>query len=152
MKLELHLTSGELLGLKKLIRHGEEYLDYILDQVADETDDTDFTFSDLSEKVVAATKCSQEQTELYIRLSATHNLKCDPEFFQAVLDKKKPFEVRNNDRDFHVGDFINLLEFDRGTSSYTGREIKAIKVTYVLKDYAVIADGYVVLGLDANSY
>lgn len=86
--------------------------------------------------------------DLDLRLSATHDLKCDPEYFQAVKDGRKPFEVRNNDRDFHVGDYINLREYDRVKQCYTGEVILKIKITYVLKDYPALVDGFVVLGLE----
>jgi ASC-1-like (ASCH) protein len=81
-------------------------------------------------------------------LSATHDLKCGPEYFQAVKEGKKPFEVRNNDRDFHVGDYINLREYDRVKQCYTGEVVLKIRITYVLKDYPALLDGFVVLGLE----
>ena len=42
----------------------------------------------------------------------THHLKTLPEFFQAVIDGRKPMEFRNNDRDFKVGDRCILEEFE----------------------------------------
>ena len=86
--------------------------------------------------------------DLDLRMSATHNLKCDPEYFQAVKDGRKPFEVRNNDRDFHVGDYINLREYDRVKQCYTG-EVIEVKITYILKDFPdALVYGFVVLGLE----
>lgn len=41
----------------------------------------------------------------------THHLKTMPEYFQAVIDGKKPFEVRKNDRDFKSGDHCLLEEY-----------------------------------------
>ena len=41
-----------------------------------------------------------------------HVLKIWPSFFQEMIDGKKPFEVRKNDRDFRVGDVLKLLAYD----------------------------------------
>ena len=41
----------------------------------------------------------------------THHLKTKTEYFQAVIDGKKPFEIRFNDRDFKSGDRVILEEY-----------------------------------------
>lgn len=41
----------------------------------------------------------------------THHLKTMPEYFQAGIDGKKPFEVRYNDRNFKPGDNCILEEY-----------------------------------------
>ena len=33
-----------------------------------------------------------------------HTVKCYPEYFKLLLDGSKPFEVRENDRIYEVGD------------------------------------------------
>jgi ASC-1-like (ASCH) protein len=59
-----------------------------------------------------------------------HKLKIQPEYFKAVCTGKKSFEIRNNDRDFKVGDTLLLQEFMPQTQSYTGRVVER-KVTYI---------------------
>lgn len=59
-----------------------------------------------------------------------HNLKILPQYFKAVIDGIKKFELRKNDRDYQVGDCIFLNEFD-GTN-YTGNSLP-VMITYILK-------------------
>jgi hypothetical protein len=58
-----------------------------------------------------------------------HELKTWPEFFSAILDGRKPFEIRENDRDFDVGDVLHLREWEPDRCAYTGRETR-VRVTY----------------------
>ena len=51
----------------------------------------------------------------------THELKILPEYFGAVSLREKTFEIRKNDRDYHVGDTLVLKEWDG--EKYTGRQI-----------------------------
>jgi hypothetical protein len=60
-----------------------------------------------------------------------HNLKCWPEFFQAIVDGLKSHDLRRaDDRDFQVGDHIRLREFDPSIGDYTGRQ-GLVEITYV---------------------
>lgn len=78
----------------------------------------------------------------------THELKCWPQFFDAILDGSKPYEVRKDDRDFAVGDTLHLREWNPDTWVYTGRETRA-RITHKLTDNAFgVALGYCVLGLN----
>lgn len=60
-----------------------------------------------------------------------HELKVWPEYFQAIIDNKKKFELRKNDRGFQVGDTLVLKEFEPGGSKFSGREAE-VKVTYAI--------------------
>lgn len=40
-----------------------------------------------------------------------HALKTLPEYFEAVWENKKTFELRKNDRDFKVGDYLAFNEW-----------------------------------------
>lgn len=42
----------------------------------------------------------------------THDLKILPEFFGPVIEGRKTFEIRKNDRGFQKGDTVRLLEWD----------------------------------------
>jgi ASC-1-like (ASCH) protein len=77
----------------------------------------------------------------------THELKTEPPYFQAVLDGRKKFEIRKNDRDFQVGDKLILKEYDADVHVFTGRKVE-VMVTY-MTDYAQ-QPGYVVLGIESQ--
>ena len=76
-----------------------------------------------------------------------HDLKTWPEYYAAVRDGMKPFEVRKNDRDFRVNDLLRLWEFDPKLAIHTGSYVMR-RVTYVLDGGQFgVEPGYVVLGL-----
>lgn len=75
-----------------------------------------------------------------------HELKILPQYFDAVYKGAKPFEVRNNDRNFAVGDDLLLKEWSPETG-YTGCQLIR-KVSYILDDTQYLQEGYVVLGLN----
>lgn len=90
-------------------------------------------------------------------MASQHELKTWPEFFQAILEGRKPFEYRLNDRGYQVGDVLVLREFvppvhdDAGVAEggyYTGRDLWKI-VTYVLDDRLgpTMREGFVVMAL-----
>lgn len=73
-----------------------------------------------------------------------HRLKIMPEFYQAVIDGRKTFELRRNDRDFSIGDVLILCEWDG--EEFTGREYRC-HVGYVLEGYDGLQPGYAILGI-----
>lgn len=75
-----------------------------------------------------------------------HELKTLPEYFQAVWDGSKTFEVRKNDRDFQVGDMLVLLEWDPIKDEWTGSGV-CKRVTYILNAPDFVKEGYIVMGL-----
>jgi hypothetical protein len=78
---------------------------------------------------------------------ATHELKCKPEYFGPLLTGEKTSEVRENDRDYQVGDRLIIQEFNSRTiSGYTGRAVSKY-VTHVLRDFPAVDSNYVVLSL-----
>jgi hypothetical protein len=99
---------------------------------------------------------------------AEHELKAWPSYFVAVKNGLKTFEIRNNDRDFKVGDILVLKEFvpcsrcngsgreqwdawdsgqcvcDKPHGEYTGRTVNTV-VTYIT-DYGQ-PEGQVVMSI-----
>ena len=76
-----------------------------------------------------------------------HVLKILPEYHKAVLKGDKTFEIRKNDRDFRIGDWIKLLEFDG--EKITGNYINA-RITYVT-NYEQ-KDNYVVFSIQKSGF
>lgn len=69
-----------------------------------------------------------------------HELKTDSDVFQAVIEGKKNFEIRLDDRHFAVGDTLHLLEtvstgaemLAGAVLEYTGGDHLAV-ITYILR-------------------
>lgn len=79
-----------------------------------------------------------------------HELKILPKYFREVVDNKKKFEVRKNDRNFCVGDKILLREYDPLTDDgYTGR-IWYGDITYILNDSEYCKKGYIIMSIEKN--
>lgn len=74
-----------------------------------------------------------------------HDLKILPEYFGAVLEGRKNFELRKDDRNFKVGDNIVLNEFDG--EHLTGRSLLR-NIKYILRDCPQygLKKGYCILG------
>lgn len=61
---------------------------------------------------------------------SVHVLKTWPEYFEAVADGRKTFEIRKDDRGFQVGDTLLLQEYVPNPEHYTGRNITS-GITYI---------------------
>ena len=77
----------------------------------------------------------------------THNLKTIEPHFSNVLNGSKTFEVRLNDRDYQVGDFLMLTEYP-----YVGELSLSIEtqITHILTHFEYpqgIKKGYVILSI-----
>ena len=78
-----------------------------------------------------------------------HQLKVESEFFNATIERKKEYEIRLNDRDYKVGDFLALNEIEHTDAEhfeYTGRSTLVV-VTHVLDDKRFLPAGFVALGI-----
>ena len=79
-----------------------------------------------------------------------HELKTHPIYFKHILDGTKNFEVRFNDRDFQVGDRLDLIEYNPESQEYTGVHCHRF-VSYILKggNFGIHTD-YCVLSLSID--
>lgn len=78
----------------------------------------------------------------------THELKLQEQFCQDKLDGNKPFEVRENDRNFQKGDLIKYIPVDKSgirTFRYRELEEKTYQITCVIS-YWGMKEGYVAFG------
>lgn len=71
-------------------------------------------------------------------------IKIDPVFFEDIEKGVKTFELRNNDRDYKVGQVLNIGEYEN--KEFTGRYVKK-QVCYVLKGFKGLEDNWCILGL-----
>lgn len=63
----------------------------------------------------------------------SHELKCWPEFYDAVVSGQKKHDLRRaDDRSFEVGDLVRLREYDPRAMRYTGRT-RTVEITYITK-------------------
>ena len=85
-----------------------------------------------------------------------HTLKTWPQYWDAVRAGVKPFEVRKSDRDFKVGDTLELIRWNPDTAQeepvdFEGSCVGALicKITYILPGGGFgIEEGTCILGLD----
>ena len=77
----------------------------------------------------------------------THVIKLLDTFADAVLDGRKNFEVRENDRGYQRGDQVSFIVVDKhGNRVSHPLEIELFVITYVLSGWG-IKDGYVAFGI-----
>jgi hypothetical protein len=62
-----------------------------------------------------------------------HDVKSWPKFFEPIIAGTRTHELRQNDRDYAIGDILRLSEFDPETDTYTGR-IHYVEVTSITSD------------------
>ncbi len=77
-----------------------------------------------------------------------HDIKIKQCYLIHILEGRKTFEVRFNDRDYQVGDELHFLPLvDENYDVYKLKSpIPNFMVTYINHDYGM-KDGYVVLGI-----
>ena len=81
-----------------------------------------------------------------------HQLKIESKYFSKIVEGVKTFEVRKNNRDFHVGDYMGLNEItphpcnSNGEHKETGTFV-LVKVLDILNDSRFVKDGYVIMSI-----
>ena len=58
-----------------------------------------------------------------------HRIKCETQYYQAVEQGLKKFEIRKNDRNYKIGDIVYLEETVCGVK--TGRVIDQLEIRYI---------------------
>lgn len=81
----------------------------------------------------------------------THELKTVNPYFQQVWDGDKTFELRKNDRDFKVNEWLKLKEYDKESDTYSGREVACL-VTHILENYIGLESGFCILSIINEDY
>jgi hypothetical protein len=81
-------------------------------------------------------------------MTKMHGLKLNAAYFEDAENCTKTFEIRKNDRNFHIGDVLELREWIQGVDAgkYTGNACYKI-ITYILDEPEYLRDGYVCLGV-----
>lgn len=77
-----------------------------------------------------------------------HKVKSWPWFFQAIRSNMKLHDLRRNDRDYKVGDVLELHEFDPRIGQYTG-EVETRTITFITSNVYPCAYSSAYLDRDA---
>ena len=76
-----------------------------------------------------------------------HKIKLQKGFCDAVLEGKKNFEIRYNDRGYQAGDYVEFISMDGECfQAYHDIDKKRYEITYVLSGWG-IKENYVVFGI-----
>ncbi len=84
-------------------------------------------------------------------LGQGHELKTEVQYFNAVTNGDKTFELRKNDRGFKIGDYIWLNQVDNG--EYTGKRCGPWSISYILEGPLYgLQEGYCILQLKKTPF
>lgn len=76
-----------------------------------------------------------------------HELKVQPQFWDAIADGSNPSNIRRDDRKFRIGDICELKRYDP-SHGFTGQSVEKV-ITHILmpEDFPNgLPAGYVILG------
>lgn len=81
----------------------------------------------------------------------THEIKLLEKFCEAVETRHKTFEVRLNDRNYSVGDFVIFIPWDTKTNkksnNFTKLSQTVYEIKYILSGWG-IQDGYITFSIE----
>lgn len=82
------------------------------------------------------------------KIGKHHELKTWSQFYQDIIDGKKTFEVRKNDQNFQIGEYLMLIEVDSNNDlEPTGRKM-SFEIIYMLEgEIWGLQPGYTILGI-----
>ena len=75
-----------------------------------------------------------------------HETKILFEYYAAICRGEKRFEIRNNDRDYQIGDIVVMRCWNPEKNEYYEKEHLVLLITYLLKDIDGIKKGYCAYG------
>lgn len=110
-------------------------------QTSIEKDFPEYLPEDLKVEIEQTDKVEVQET---VSDERRHKLKLAKMFFEDVRLGRKSFELRKNDRDYQIGDILELREMDNGEP--TGRVIEK-EITYILEGFAGLKEDYCILAL-----
>lgn len=113
----------------------------VVGQTSIEKDFPEYLPEDLKVEIEQTNKVEVPETVMDDR---RHKLKLAKMFFEDVRLGRKSFELRKNDRDYKIGDILELREMDNGEQ--TGRVIEK-EITYILEGFAGLKEDYCILAL-----
>lgn len=113
----------------------------VVGQTGIEKDFPEYLPEDLKVEIEQTNKVEVPETVMDDR---RHKLKLAKMFFEDVRLGRKSFELRKNDRDYQIGDILELREMDNGEP--TGRVIEK-EITYILEGFAGLKEDYCILAL-----
>lgn len=83
-------------------------------------------------------------------MTKQHNIKCLTQFFERIRSGQKTFEIRKNDRDYQVGDSLNIMEYNPEVPDFPHTAMATIKADIVYVSSFMQKEDYVVLGIEAH--
>ncbi len=106
----------------------------------------DFYFPKDYQPLNSNSNIPEEQIE-FLEKPATHTLKLEECFCEAVVTGKKSFEIRKNDRGFQPGDTIEFIPVSNGHPAIDVISNHRYRITYVLSGWG-LKNGYVAFGIE----